>query len=71
MVYLFSDGYSDQLSPENKRYQHRHLLELLESIASQPASQQRLLIEADLARWMGSARQTDDILIIGLRVGAL
>ncbi len=71
MVYLFSDGYSDQLSPENKRYQHRHLLELLESIASQPASQQRLLIEAELARWMGSARQTDDILIIGLRVGAL
>jgi len=71
MLYLFSDGYSDQLSPENKRYQHRRLLELLESIASQPASQQRLLIEAELARWMGSARQTDDILIIGLRVGAL
>jgi serine phosphatase RsbU (regulator of sigma subunit) len=71
MVYLFSDGYSDQLSPDNKRYQHRRLLELLESIASQPASQQRLFIEAELARWMGSARQTDDILIIGLRVGAL
>jgi serine phosphatase RsbU (regulator of sigma subunit) len=71
MIYLFSDGYSDQLSPDNKRYQHRHLLELLESIASQPASQQRLFIEAELARWMGSARQTDDILIIGLRVGAL
>ncbi len=71
MLYLFSDGYSDQLSPENKRYQHRRLLELLESIASQPAAQQRLLIEAELARWMGSTRQTDDILIIGLRVGSL
>ena len=71
MLYLFSDGYSDQLSPENKRYQHRRLLELLESIASHPASQQRLLIEAELARWMGNARQTDDILIIGLRVGTL
>ncbi len=70
MLYLFSDGYSDQLSPENKRYQHRRLLELLESIASQPASQQRLLIEAELARWMGTARQTDDILIIGLRMGS-
>jgi serine phosphatase RsbU (regulator of sigma subunit) len=69
MVYLFSDGFSDQLSPDNKRYQHRRLLELLESIASHPAHQQRLLIEAELARWMGTTRQTDDILIIGLRIG--
>jgi len=69
MVYLFSDGYSDQLSPDNKRYQHRRLLELLESIAPHPAHQQRLLIEAELARWMGTTRQTDDILIIGLRIG--
>jgi serine phosphatase RsbU (regulator of sigma subunit) len=69
MVYLFSDGYSDQLSPDNKRYQHRRLLELLESIAPHPAHQQRLLIEAELARWMGTTRQTDDVLIIGLRIG--
>jgi serine phosphatase RsbU (regulator of sigma subunit) len=69
MVYLFSDGFSDQLSPDNKRYQHRRLLELLEAIAPHPAHQQRLLIEAELARWMGTTRQTDDILIIGLRIG--
>jgi serine phosphatase RsbU (regulator of sigma subunit) len=71
MFYLFSDGFSDQLAPEGKRYQHRRFLELLEMIADQPAAQQRLLIEAELARWAGNTRQTDDILVIGLRVGHL
>ncbi len=70
MLYLFSDGFADQLNPEGKRYQQRRLLEFLEMIYEQPAAQQRLLLEAELARWSGNTRQTDDILIIGLRVGS-
>ncbi|MCX7605864.1 MAG: SpoIIE family protein phosphatase [Bacteroidia bacterium] len=68
MLYLFSDGFTDQLNPEGKRYQLRKFYEFFELVADQPAKQQGLLLEAELQRWMGGARQTDDILILGLRI---
>ncbi|GIV23345.1 MAG: SpoIIE family protein phosphatase [Bacteroidia bacterium] len=68
MVYLFSDGFTDQLSPEGKRYQLRKLYEFFELIADQPARQQNMLLESELSRWMGTTRQTDDILVLGVRV---
>jgi len=68
MLYLFSDGFTDQLSPDGKRYQLRRLYEFFELIADQPPPQQNLLLESELQRWMSTARQTDDILIVGLRI---
>ncbi|RMF53605.1 MAG: GAF domain-containing protein, partial [Bacteroidetes bacterium] len=68
MLYLFSDGFTDQLSPDGKRYQLRRLYEFFELIADQPPAQQNLLLESELQRWMAHARQTDDILIVGLRI---
>lgn len=68
MVYLFSDGFTDQLSPEGKRYQLRKLYEFFELIADQPVPQQGILLEAEMQRWMGNSRQTDDILVLGLRI---
>lgn len=68
MLYLFSDGFTDQLSPDGKRYQLRRLYEFFELIADQPPPQQSLLVESELQRWMGSTRQTDDILIVGIRI---
>lgn len=68
MIYLFSDGFADQLNPENKRYQIRRFYEFLELIAEQPVRQQAVLLESELSRWMGNVRQTDDILVLGIRV---
>ncbi|MCX8113165.1 MAG: SpoIIE family protein phosphatase [Bacteroidia bacterium] len=68
MLYLFSDGFTDQLNPEGKRYQLRRFYEFLEVISDQPPKQQGLLLEAEFQRWMGGSRQTDDVLILGLRV---
>ncbi|MCS7163221.1 MAG: SpoIIE family protein phosphatase [Bacteroidia bacterium] len=67
-LFLFSDGFADQLNPEGKRYQLRRLYELFEVIAEQSAARQQVLLEAELERWRQNARQTDDILIIGLRI---
>ncbi|MCS7189114.1 MAG: SpoIIE family protein phosphatase [Bacteroidia bacterium] len=68
MIYLFSDGFTDQLNGEGKRYQLRRLYEFFELVAEQPARQQGLLLEAEYNRWVGNARQTDDILILGIRI---
>nr|BAL57848.1 signal transduction protein [uncultured Bacteroidetes bacterium] len=68
MIYLFSDGFTDQLNSEGKRYQLRKFYEFLELIADQPPAQQALLLEAELQRWSQTARQTDDILVLGIRI---
>ncbi|MGQ9863087.1 MAG: PP2C family protein-serine/threonine phosphatase [Bacteroidia bacterium] len=68
MLYLFSDGFADQIGADNKRYQQRHFYELLLSISSQPADRQKALLQAELQRWQGDMPQTDDITILGLRM---
>lgn len=68
MLYLFSDGFTDQMNPESKRYQLRRLYEFFELVADQSAAQQGLLLEAEFQRWAAGTRQTDDILVLGLRV---
>lgn len=68
MLYLFSDGMSDQFNAEGKKYQLRRLYEFLEMISEQSARQQVLLVESELQRWMGTVRQTDDIMVLGIRV---
>ncbi|MCS7297455.1 MAG: SpoIIE family protein phosphatase [Bacteroidia bacterium] len=68
MIYLFSDGFSDQFNAEGKKYQLRRFYEFLEIISEQSSRQQAILLESELQRWMGNARQTDDILVVGIRV---
>ncbi len=68
MLYLFSDGFTDQMNPESKRYQLRRLYEFFELVAEQTTAQQGLLLEAEFQRWASGTRQTDDIVVLGLRV---
>ncbi|MCS6790058.1 MAG: SpoIIE family protein phosphatase [Bacteroidia bacterium] len=68
MLYLFSDGFSDQLNPEGKRYQLKRFYELLQVMAQHPAEHQYIVLEAEWKRWMENTRQTDDIIVIGVRV---
>lgn len=68
MLYLFSDGLADQFNAEGKKYQLRRMYEFLELIADQPVRQQALLLEAELQRWKSGVRQTDDILVLGIRI---
>lgn len=42
--------------------------ELLRSIAEQSITQQKLSLEHTLEQWKGNYEQTDDIIIIGIRI---
>jgi serine phosphatase RsbU (regulator of sigma subunit) len=68
-IYLFSDGFQDQIGAEQgKRFRSTRFYELLSEIATKTAEQQMQLIDAELRQWKGDYEQIDDITIIGIHI---
>ena len=67
-LFLFTDGYNDQFNKSGKRMTSKRFRELLLSIKHLSMQEQGEFLENYLENWMGGARQTDDILIIGVRL---
>ena len=69
-IYLFTDGISDQLCCETgKKYLRKNFIEFLARISSMPLSNQKVSINEMMNSWKGKhCDQTDDILVIGLKV---
>jgi serine phosphatase RsbU (regulator of sigma subunit) len=68
-IYLFSDGYMDQLSgKENKKFGMQKFKALLLSIQKYTMKQQNDIIIAEQKDWRGNIQQTDDVLIIGVKL---
>ena len=67
--YIFSDGYIDQKGgEENKRFMSKAFKNLLLEIQDLPMLEQRKVMDKTLNDWMGNNSQTDDILVIGVRM---
>ena len=70
-IYLCSDGYTDQFGGKHhKKYQTARLKSLLQSLReySMPEQSDRLNEEIEQWRDENNENQTDDILVIGIRV---
>jgi serine phosphatase RsbU (regulator of sigma subunit) len=68
IIYLFSDGYTDQFGgPENKKFKHRRFRHLLLSVHKHELDMQRKAIWNAYEAWRNGEEQVDDILIIGIR----
>ncbi len=70
MLYLSSDGLKDQIGGDrNKRLGSKKFVEILESMMNTEVGEQENLIRSSIAQWKGLANeQTDDILMIGIRL---
>jgi serine phosphatase RsbU (regulator of sigma subunit) len=69
MLYLFTDGFSDQFDESNNRkYLLKNFKDLLYNIHREPIDNQKLLIENEFSKWKGESDQIDDVLVIGIRV---
>jgi serine phosphatase RsbU (regulator of sigma subunit) len=69
MIYLFSDGIIDQFGgPENRRFMLKHLKEILLNNHNKTLIGQKEILTEEINRWRGSLVQTDDILILGIRI---
>ena|GEM_PF-2115761 len=68
MIYLFTDGYFDQMGgPENRKLMFTRLKEKMLSIWKLPVEEQKQELENYHRAWKGNVKQTDDILIIGIQ----
>jgi serine phosphatase RsbU (regulator of sigma subunit) len=69
ILYMFSDGYPDQFGgPNRKKFKYSALKALFLEIHDQPLETQKKKLEKEFYKWKGNDQQTDDIMILGIRV---
>jgi len=68
-VYLMSDGYQDQFGGENlTKIGPRKLQQLLVESSNMPMHDQKEIVQGFFNSWKGTNSQTDDVLMIGIKV---
>jgi serine phosphatase RsbU (regulator of sigma subunit) len=67
-IYLSSDGYADQFSPFDKKLMTRKFRETLLEIQNKTMPEQKEFLNTFIDKWKDNMEQTDDILVIGVRV---
>lgn len=67
-LYLFSDGVTDQLNAEGKRFSKSRLQSFLQTSSYLPLSEQVDMLRHTLRQWSLNAPQTDDLLLIAMEV---
>lgn len=69
MIYLFSDGYTDQFGgPQAKKFNVTRFKNLLLRIHEKPMKEQRIRIEKEFDHWKGNEEQIDDVIVAGIRI---
>ena len=71
-VYMFSDGFQDQLGGDDSDFGHKfmskNLVALLAEISSEPMESQKESIKKAFNTWRNNRSQTDDVTLVGIRV---
>lgn len=68
-LYLFSDGYVDQMGGElNKKFMSKNFKKLLLNIHLKSMKEQKEILENTINTWMKDQEQIDDILVSGFRI---
>jgi CheY-like chemotaxis protein len=69
LIYLFSDGYYDQIGgPKNRKFMSRNFQDLLLDIHKKPMEIQQQILNKEFEDWKGSNIQLDDILVVGIKL---
>lgn len=68
-LYLFSDGFPDQIGgPNKKKFYYPPFKELLTSIHHLDMEEQKSILDKTITEWRGERDQTDDILVMGIKI---
>jgi len=69
MLYLFSDGYHSQLGgPRFEKYKSKRMKAFFAQICNKELDEQKILLETEFDTWRKSYEQTDDVLVMGVRI---
>lgn len=67
MVYLTTDGFSDQNDVSNEKYGNRRFSGLLQALAKKSSAEQLEMLTYEFAEFTGAQAQRDDVTVMGLR----
>ncbi|MFO0355700.1 MAG: SpoIIE family protein phosphatase [Sphingobacteriaceae bacterium] len=68
MLYMFSDGYSDQFGGEaGKKFKLKNLAMLLANNSQLKLEEQFTRLDSSFTEWKGHLEQVDDVCVIGIR----
>jgi hypothetical protein len=65
---MSTDGYADQFSPGDKKLMTKKFKELILSMREKSMPHQCDFLDDFVTDWKGNMEQTDDILVIGVKV---
>ncbi len=68
MIYMASDGYSDQNDQNRSSFSERRFMGMLSIIQEKTLSEQKSFLEEALDAHIAGTEQRDDILVVGMRV---
>jgi serine phosphatase RsbU (regulator of sigma subunit) len=69
MLYLFTDGFRDQFGgADNQKFMGKRFSSLLLEIHQLPMDEQMAILEQTFESWKGAGDQTDDVLVIGIKL---
>jgi len=67
--YIFSDGYADQFGGEdNSKFMVKRFRDLLFENRTKEMKEQKNILDSAIVDWKKNTRQTDDILVIGIKL---
>jgi len=68
IIYMFSDGYVDQLGgPDRKTFKSKKFKQLLIDMHKKPMDLQKEILENEFEAWRSDYEQIDDIMVMGIR----
>ena len=68
VVYLFTDGFADQFGQNDKKMMSKRFKESLLSIQGKSMKEQKEHLNTFIEEWKGALEQTDDILVMGIKI---
>ncbi len=69
MIYMFSDGYTDQFGgPDESKFKYRRFRNLLLNNYTKALDEQEKILKRVINSWKGNIEQVDDIMVIGIRI---
>jgi tetratricopeptide (TPR) repeat protein len=69
MIYIFTDGYTDQFGgANNKKFTLKRLKNILVDMNEISMTEQKNMLFEHYTKWKGKEEQLDDILIVGIRI---
>ena len=69
MLFLISDGYSDQFGgPKGKKFKYKQLTDMLLANLHKAVNEQKEILNKAFVDWKGLNEQVDDVCIVGVRI---